>query len=379
MSNLRHHYLEDLKVLSALTGVDTFNLPEQGWLVALIVRLTVTNAATDTRQLHPHDGVTKLEVIADGGEVIKSLDGRLCKGLNHLDGIVFPRDIISQGNAMTQEESFYLLFGASLKDMEYGLDLGKHTNPQLKVTWDGSLTSIENTTATVAWHASTFPKLSIICVFLEAAPGSPRGFVRTQYTTYTPAALATKEVEIPRGNALRRIVLRNFYQGSDEEDVFNRVKLDISRGTYIPYDLRYADFIALNAALYGAAEYQARLEYSTGDGEDSHLSWYHANAPITRGGGPFIFRLDSRIGGRIRWVVITDAGAALTGSTPVNFSVRGPGFHHCLGLPFDIPGGLANSFPTGEPVSDVRLKISSASGAQTLSTAYVVWEHVVAY
>jgi len=379
MSNLRHYYLEDLKVLSARTGVDTFNLPEEGWLVALIVRLTVTNAASDSRQLHPHDGVTKLEVIADGGEVIKSLDGRLAKGLNHLDGIVFPRDIITQGNAMTQEESFYLLFGASLEDMEYGLDLARHTNPQLKVTWDGSLTSIENTTATVAWHASTFPKLTIIGVFLEGAPGSPRGFVRTQYTTYTPAALATKEVEIPRGDALRRIVLRNFYQGSDEELVFNRVKLDISRGTYIPYDLRYADLIALNGIFYGLAHYQGRLRYTNSDAEDSHVSWYHNIMPSARGMPALLFALVSRMGGRVVWEAEQDDGTALTVSRPIIYSVEGIGLHHCLGLPFDKPGGLANAFPIGEPVSDVRLKITSATGAQTSSTAYVVWEKVVGY
>lgn len=379
MSNLRHYYLEDLKVLSALTGVDTFNLPEQGWLVALICRLTVTNAASDSRFLHPHDGVTKLEVIADGGEVIKSLDGRLCKGLNHLDGIKFPRDVIVQGNAMVQEESFYLLFGGGLEDMEYGLDLGRHTNPQLKFTWDGSITSVENTQATVAWHASTFPKLSVIAVFLEGAPGPPRGFVRSQYTTYTPGASATKEIEIPRGRPLRRIVLRNFYAGSDEEDVLNRVKLDISRGTYTPYDLRYADLIALNAALYGLAYYSARLYYTSQQRDDGHVSDYMTNHPIIRSDECSMFYIQSRIGGQVRWRLEHVAGTNYGSATNVSFSVEGPGLHHCLALPFDRPGGLANAYPTADPVSDVRLKIASASGAQTSSKAYVLWEDIVAY
>lgn len=379
MSNLRHYYLEDLKVLSARTGTDTFNLPESGWLVALIARLTVTNAASDSRFLHPHDGVTKLEVIADGGEVIKSLDGRLAKGINHLDGIKFPRDVIVQGNAMVQEESFYLLFGGSLEDMEYGLDLGKHTNPQLKVTWDGSLTSIENTEATVAWHASTFPKLSIICVFLEAAPGSPRGFVRSQYTTYTPAQSATKEIEIPRGNPLRRVVLRNFYAGSDEEDVFNRVKMDINRGGYTPYDLRYDDLIALNAALYGLAYYTGRLYYTSQQRDDGHVSDYMTNHPLIRSDECSMFYIQSRYGGQVRWRLEHIAGTNYTSATNVSFSVEGPGLHHCLALPFDRPGGLANAYPTKEPVSDVRLKITSASGAQTSSKAYVLWEDVVPY
>jgi len=377
MSNLRHYYLEDLKVLSARTGTYIVNLPEEGWLVALIARLSVENEATDSRFLHPHDGVTKLEVVADGGEVIKSLDGRLCKGLNHLDGIKFPRDIITQGNGMMQEESFYLLFGGSLKDAEWGLDLGKHTNPQFKITWNGALTSVENTTATVAWDAANFPKLTLICVFLEGAPGSPRGFVRTQYVTYTPPAAGTKEVEIPRGKPLRRIVLRNFYQGSDEEKVFDRVKLDINRGGYIPYNLRYDDLIALNGALYDLAHYQARLEYTDGDAEDSHLSWYHALVAITRGGGPFFYRVDSRMGGRLRIVGMTYAGAA-SGQHPLNYAAEGIGLHHCLALPFDIPGGLAAAYPTAG-LADIRLKIESVATASVSGTAYVVWEDIVGY
>jgi len=379
MSNLRHYYLEDLKVLSARTGTYIVNLPETGWLVALIARLTVENEGSDSRFLHPHDGVTKLEVVADGGEVIKSFDGRLCKGINHLDGIKFPRDQIVQGNAMIQEETFYLLFGGHLLDTEWGLDLGKHTNPQFKITWDGTITSVENTQATVAWDSANFPKLSLICVFLEGAPGSPRGFVRTQYTTYTPAASATKEVEIPRGRPLRRIVLRNFYAASNEEDVFNRVKLDINRGGYTPYNLRYDDLIALNAAIYGQAEYTARLYYTSQQREDSHVSDYMTLMPLIRSDECSMFYIQSRLGGQLRLRLEHIAGTNYTSATNVSYLVRGPGLHHCLALPFDKPGGLAAAYPTAPPISDVRLKIESASGAQTSSTAYVVWEDIVGY
>jgi hypothetical protein len=379
MARFRYYYIEDLKSLGAVSGTAIFNLPEEGHLVALIARVTGLNASSDDRFGPPHHIVQKLEVVADGGAVIKNYTPKLCKGLNHLDGIVCPGDVITQGNAMTQEESFYLLFGASLKDMEYGLNLGNHTNPQFKITWDDTQTAMENCTAIVAWNSSTHPKLTLIAVFLEEAPGPPKGYIRTQYTTYTPAASTEEVVEIPRGYPLRRLALRNFYAGSNEADVFDRVKLDINDGGYQPYNLRFQEILQLNAAMYGLAFYQARLCYTEQDSEDSKMSWYHAGHAIARGMPAIMFALVSRVGGRFRLQSYTHAGAAGTSDTPVNFSVWGVGFQHVLALPFDVPGGLASAFPTGSPVSSVKLKITSTSSAQTSSTAYVVWEDVVSY
>lgn len=379
MARYRHYYIEDLKSLAAVSGTLIVNLPEEGHLVALIARVTGTNAATASRFGPPHHIVQKLEVVADGGAVIKSLTPKLVKGLNHMDGIVCPGDVITQGNAMVQEESFYLLFGSSLKDMEYGLNLGRHTNPQFKITWDDTQITMENCTAIVAWHATTHPKLSLIAVFLEEAPGPPKGYVRSQYTTFTPAASTEKVVEIPRGYPLRRIALRNFYEGSNEADVWDRVKLDISDGAYEPYNLRFQDLLQLNAALYGLAFYQARLGYTESDGEDAKMSWYHTVSAMARGFPPIMFAHTSFVGGRLRLESYTHAGAAGMSATPIHISVRGVGFHHVLGLPFDVPGGLASSFPTGAPVSSVKLKATSTASAQASSTAYVCWEDIVAY
>lgn len=378
MGNFRYYYIEDEKSLGATKGTYIVNLPEEGWLVALIARIRGTNAATNSRFIHPHDVVTKLEVVADGGEVIKSKDGRLCKGLNFLDGITNVEDRISQAISIEQDETFWLLFGGHLEDQEWGLDLGKHTNPQFKFTWDSTLTSVENTTATVAWHATTYPYLTLICVFLEGAPGSPRGFVRTQYITYTPGAPATEEVEIPRGQPLRRIVLRNFYAASEEENVFDRVKLDINRGGYIPFNLRFKDLLHQQAALYGLARYSSRLYYTGGDSEDSHLSHYMAPVVIARSVPAYMFYVESRLGGRFRVRVEAVSGTNYASAIHLLAAIRGIGFHHCLALPFDKPGGLAAALPTRD-LADIRLKISSNSSAQTSSTAYVLWEDIVGY
>lgn len=378
MSNLRLWYKKDEEVLSARTGDLTINLPTSGWLSALIIRLIVANAATDSRFLHPHDGLTKIELLADGGEELKVLDGRLCKGLNHLDGITFSGDYIIQANDMNQWETFYLLFGEKLGDEVYGLDLSKHTGPQLKITWDGSLTSIENTAATVAWHATTFPKLSVICAFLEGAPGSPRGFVRSKYTTYTPAASAEKPITIPRGEPLRRIFLRNFYAGSDPYDVFNRVKLEVNEAKYVPYNIRYLDLLALNAQLYGQAEYSARLRYTSQEREDAHVSDYLSLAPVIRSDQAAMFYIQSLGGGQLRLRVERVSGTNYASATNLNYMVRGPCLHHVMALPLDVPGGLAAAMPTRDK-SAVELKITSNAYAQTSSKAYVGWETVVPY
>ena len=378
MGNFRYYYIEDEKSLGATKGTYIVNLPEDGWLVGLIARIRGTNAASSSRFIHPHDVVTKLEVVADGGEVIKSVDGRLCKGLNFLDGITNVEDRITQAISAEQDETFWLNMGADPEDQEYGLDLSKHTNPQFKFTWDSTLTSIENTTAVVAWHATTYPYLTLIAVFLEGAPARPRGFVRTQYTTYTPGASAEEPVEIPRGHPLRRIVLRNFYSGSEEEDVFDRVKLDINRGAYIPFNLRFKDLLHQQAALYGLAEWQARLYWTSHDSEDSHLSHYMAPVAMARGAPSYMFSVISRLGGRLRLGVQAVSGTNYASAMHLMVGVRGIALHHCLALPFDKPGGLAASLPTRD-LADIRLKIASNASAQESSTVYVLWEDVKLY
>ncbi len=379
MAHLRYYYIEDEKSLGAVKGTYIVNLPEAGWLVGLIARIRGTNAATNSKFLHPHDVVTKLEVVADGGETIKNFDGRLCKGLNFLDGIQNVEDRITQAISAEQDETFWLLFGADALDREWGLDLSKHTNPQFKLTWDSTLTAVENTGTMVAWNASTYPYLTLIAVFLEGAPGSPRGYVRTQHTTYTPAANATKEVEIPRGHPLRRIVLRNFRAGSQEEFVFNRVKLEFDRGGRVPFNLRFKDLLHQQSVLYGLAEYHGRLYYISQENEDSHLSHYMAPLVMSRGAPAYMFFITSRLGGRLRFGVQAVSGTNYGTAWHMNVAIRGIGFHHCLALPFDKPGGLAAAFPTGPPVSDIRLKIESIANADTSSLAYVLWEDIVGY
>jgi len=143
------------------------------------------------------DFISKIEIIGDGSEVIKSFTGKQCQALTYLDQGILPPDMLRMYAANQQRAYFVINFGRFLKDEDYGLVLQKFNNVELKITNDAT--------------AAEFTSLAVDIMGYYLRDSSPAQFKGTMYTElwrdYVPVAAEIKYLEIPTNWLVRRILL----------------------------------------------------------------------------------------------------------------------------------------------------------------------------
>jgi len=130
---------EYLREAATMTRNSTYriDLPEQGLLSALVLEFSaapVSGASADGVNWRLGDFIGKIEVIGNGATVIKSYNLREADFLCWLhQGIMRPH---FWKNYATQTQLDYglLLFGRMFKDSEFGLDLSRWDNVELRIT-----------------------------------------------------------------------------------------------------------------------------------------------------------------------------------------------------------------------------------------------------
>jgi hypothetical protein len=166
--------LEYLRESVALTLGETFrlDLPKTGMMSGFILKLqapctgSATLADAKWRLL---DFIDKIEVIANGATVIKSLSGKHAHFLAWLHQGVVPPHFWRNYATNTQMEYIPILFGRFLGDTEYGLDLSRFDNLELRITNSSSAT----------YHSSTIT-CSVLQTFVREGAGVFKGFIRSE-------------------------------------------------------------------------------------------------------------------------------------------------------------------------------------------------------
>lgn len=376
--HLRNYHVEKSRSLGATKGTYTMDLPATGFLTALAVRMTGTNAAAaDCDGLHPHDVMTEIRVESAEHGIMKLYRGIEAKALQFYSGMLQGIDYLSDHETMIQEETIWVLFGQHLGDPEFGVNLAALTNPQLKVTWDDTQTSYDGLTC-VAWHATTHPALTVIAYMLEDFGGFPKGFIKSQQIyTYAPANNATEYVELPIGEPYRRIMLRQYYTEKQLTDWLANLKLNIESGAKTPWDIRGHDLMQLNAQLYGTFPFRQRITIVSEESRDSHLEHYLSGTAMSRY-LPEVgaHRIVSYLGGRLRLAQITySTGLAYDSENTYQVWVEGYGPMHAIMLPFDKPGSIEDALVTSG-LGEMQLEITAGASAPTSGTVYVVLETI---
>lgn len=207
---------EYLREGDSMTRNDTWreDLPAEGLLGSILFRMSVAGvsaAFAETLKWRISDFISKIEVIGDGSTVIKSLTGNCLNALQFYDqGIAHP-DYWHSYATGTKWYHVLLNFGRKMFDTEYGLDLSRWNNVELKITNDA--TSSE-------FGASI--GLSVLQYFLREAPaGMFRGFFRTEeWRKWTTVQNETKYLELPTERKIRRVIMQ-VLPGVDSDKVAN--------------------------------------------------------------------------------------------------------------------------------------------------------------
>lgn len=193
---------EYLRQGASLTLNSTYqvDLPANGNLGSIILYISGPQDAAlgvQAKKWRICDFISKIEVIADGSEVIKSITGKQAQALGYLDqGVVSP-DMIRNYAANDQRAYFLINFGRFLKDFDYGLVLEKFNNVELKITNDAT--------------ATEFTSLScdIMCYYLRDVTSAQfKGCMYTEvWRDYIPVASGVQYLELPTNWLIRRILL----------------------------------------------------------------------------------------------------------------------------------------------------------------------------
>jgi hypothetical protein len=177
------------------------DLPEHGLLSSLFIKVITTNVGAfgqGEADWRPIDELSKFEVILDGATICKSLTGYQVSALSFFDQGVMPPSTWRNYATNTQVEYLLINFGRYLHDLEYGLDLAKYNNVELRIT---------NTADATDFSAMT---VAVLATYLREAPaGQFKGHMRSEeWRQWTGVQDATEYLTIPTEHIIRRIILQ---------------------------------------------------------------------------------------------------------------------------------------------------------------------------
>jgi hypothetical protein len=177
-------------------------LPTNGLLSGLLVhayRAGVTDSMIATQKWRLLDWVSKLEVVGDGGDAIKSLTGQMNHYMSWLAlGGAAPDKHFNYGSSTKRMHTF-IPFGRYMFDKDYGLDLSRWKSMELQFTNDGDATYFAGD-----WS------VDVMLLWLRDAPaGQFKGFFETkEWRSITVEQNKTEYLVLPTKYPIRRIALQ---------------------------------------------------------------------------------------------------------------------------------------------------------------------------
>lgn len=241
MVKTQYTYIQKKTSESGQTGTATYDLPEKGYLPEIIVKAYSTPTASTNPALPLSDAITKIEII-DGGTVIKSISGNQAKALSMIHNHNRMGNWEINDNAAEGYDDFIIQLGGKIGDKLYAPDMSAFSNPQIKITWDYSITTNE---FGASYDADTSPamKFTVLGKILREPGPYTHGYLKTtKLYEYTQATSTTTVTEIPRGKPLYGLGIEAGYDAKDFTDDVNEIKLDFDNGDWIPFHL-YAEEI----------------------------------------------------------------------------------------------------------------------------------------
>jgi len=346
------------------------DLPKQGMLGSL--SLYIRSAANANALLSLYKWllvhyISKIEVIGDGSEIIKSLDGKQALASAFYDDGVEALGKHGNYNGVTHRQIIPIHFGRKFYDELYGLDLSRFSQVTLKITNDA--TSTQFTTAIT---------VSVVAHWLRDAAAPFRGYLREEeWKTWAPVNGQTEYAILPISLPIRRILLRA-RPAVDDSPVNQNLNTITSQMSDIDFQLKtrtrrvYKGSLEVLGWLSGSE--LGRHPDTRGEtmrAADDHFdvgvgyvtSMLPAAAQVDDPAGVYpgtIVRADTQASSQLVWDV--------DGTSPVEWAARGYAYMHQLPLFQARKEDMADVLdPAAE--KDVTVDIACTSGTVAGNTA----------
>jgi hypothetical protein len=182
-------------------GTLKLDLPKTGLLGSIMIharRAQAQDAFATALKWRLIDYISKVEIIANGSEIIKSYTGEVAKALTFFDGGGGAPDQEQNYSAGTRRAHFMVNFGRRLFDRRFLLDLSKFSNVEINLTNDG----------TSSFFGGDWT-VDILCYYLRDLPANvAQGYFRTEdWRSWTTVQNERKYLDLPTERKIRRIGL----------------------------------------------------------------------------------------------------------------------------------------------------------------------------
>src|SRR3990167_11378648 len=194
---------ELLRDAHVMTFNETYelDLPKSGMLGSLALYIRSAANAGALTSLYKRlliDYISKIEVIGDGSEVIKSFDGRQAIANAFYDDEVEALGKWGNYSGVTHRQLIPIHFGRRFYDEIYGLGLSRFDQVTLNITNDATATPF-----------TTGVTITVIAFWLREAGAPFAGYFRDEvWKAWAPANTVTEYSLLPVALPIRRILLR---------------------------------------------------------------------------------------------------------------------------------------------------------------------------
>jgi len=378
MARTHWYYVVREKSEAGQTGTATYNLPKSGFIPEIIVRAYSTPTAVTDPALPLNKAITKIE-ITDGAKKIVSLSANAVLGV--LLGRVKRTHVSTEinENAVEGYEEFRIVLGGKINGTHYAPDFARFSNPQIKISWDYSITTGP---FGATFDADTTPamKFTVLCKIVKDATKYTHGYIKSyELYTYFNAPNAVTEVEIPRGLPLLGIGIEAGWVNLDWTEDVERLKLDFNTGEWVPLELEEEEIVAFEDSVHGGpAMVSFMMDLIDGVEIDAHMGYPTSVDGVGMSGAGRTFEWLQRhrgVGAPNYMDVATPT--AITAYEQVQITSTGYFPYNVLYIPMRALTDDEKDTIDTTKYRDIVLELTAGSAASTSSTPAIIVEYLV--
>lgn len=230
----------DNEVQSSDDATKIVKLPQSNYLHTLYVKCKMTNGATSAKNQSMADVVDKIEVVANGSDVLYSLTPAEIKRWSLWQTSLNIPQVRTEVGAAVQEAVYPIMFGRAPFDPNFYLPCARLTDLEVRVKYSPTI-------AATSFATGTFTLTVAALMSMGNPPGDYLGTLSTKtIRNFTSAASGDEQTLIPRGNLVRQIMVYAYEAAIEDGTDITRVKMDVNNNERVMWDMAWRDLQDVN-------------------------------------------------------------------------------------------------------------------------------------
>jgi len=368
-------YILDGEVQSSDDATKVIDLPRSNVLHTLYVKVECTNGSTSNQGADISDVVDKIEVIANGSEVLYSMTPKEIERWALLEtGKPIMQERNEAGSAV-QMAIYPIYFGRDEFDPEFWLPCDRFTDLELRIKYSPDIGATDFATGT-----TTITVLALMT--MGGDPGPYAGTLKTSTIySFTSAASGDETIDLPQSHPYRRLLVYAHEAGVADGSNITNVKFSLNNDEQIPFNLKWDDLQQWNQLLFNI-DFEERWHLFRSDTDTvttyvGRIVGYslEVNEDVDLTNDTFILdRIDTITGDQLTInsseVDVTAGSEDITAYTTDHdmfLTVKGLGLPYATVLPFDLFGD-EESFDPGA-YDQVQLILTNGNAGATVKVS----------